>query len=110
MKIELVGFYPFKTRKNKNSPVGTCHIYLCDYDMDIKGILVMKKEKQCFFRFPFSQGIDEETGKKVLYEVISFTDPNKKKQILDFLKKTASKQIFKELNEFKKKNLVEKKE
>lgn len=94
MKIEFVGFYPSIRMKNKKSPIGTCHIYLCEpYNMDIRGILVVKRGKTLYFLMPRSKGIDEDTGEVVFYPIVAFTDDKIKDEVLDFLQNDVRKEL-----------------
>lgn len=100
MKIEFVGFYPvapaLKSRYKKM--LGTVHLYLIEEELDVRGILVMKSGKGLFFCLPYFQTIDAETGEKVRYPHIRFTNEEKHKKLIDFLHsevKPAIKTILK---------------
>ena len=110
MKIEFVGFYPSKVRKNYKSPLGTCHIYLCEpYNMDIRGILVSKRGKSTYFLLPVSKGYDEDTGNHVFYPIVAFTDLKIKEEILKFLQSEGMKEVEKVLSLEKANSLENKK-
>lgn len=103
MKFELVDFYPVSKKlppKNKNM-VGTVHIYAIDKNMDLRGILVFKRNKNIIFYLPNSTGFDEETGKKVYYPLYSFTSPDEHKSMLDFLHDEVKPTILEKIKDQK---------
>lgn len=75
MKIEIVDYYPHKTIKKVT--YGTLHVYVCDMDMDIRGIRVAVENKKIWIEMPFSKVIDKETGELVRFPLISFTEKEK---------------------------------
>ena len=93
MKFELVEFYQ---TKNTKKAIGTIHIYLIDIKLDIRGILVLKKEDKIFFSFPHFKAIDSDTKKMVSYPFIRFND-NTQKQMMDFLLNEVKPEILKRL-------------
>lgn len=88
MKFELVDFYPItdKNRGNaKKSFLGTIHLYIIDYDMDFRGIRVTKSGKSIFFQIPHISTQDHETGQKVRYPVIRWTNQKNHEEMMNFL-------------------------
>jgi hypothetical protein len=88
MEIEVVEFYPIS--KTKNTIRGTLHVYLIDYQYDIRGIHVFVKQltngrKYIYIDMPFSWGIDQETKLKVRYPILGFTDKAKQKEFMKAL-------------------------
>lgn len=81
MKVELVGYYPFCPKK-KLKYNGTCHIYLVDYGIDIRGILVKKKKVGYFVVMPMKKAYDPEEKKVVCYPALRFTDQKKQDEFL----------------------------
>lgn len=78
MKVEIVGFYKNTDKKTKIK--GTLHVYLVDFDLDIRGIAVHKGAKGgWFYQMPGRKTLDAETKEMVWYPHISFSD----KQIHD---------------------------
>lgn len=100
MKIEIVDFY----LKKKTGPkiMGTMHIYLIDYKMDIRGIHVYGSEKKYFYFLPSKSAIDPETKNKIWYPLISFSDQKLVNDLKDFLIKNGGKFINKRLEEIEK--------
>jgi hypothetical protein len=88
MKFELVDFYPI-TDKNrgraKKNVLGTVHVYVIDYELDIRGIKVVKCGNNLHFLMPHSFGIDLETGENVKYPIFRFTKQTHHEELMDFL-------------------------
>ena len=80
MKIELVEIYKEKT-ENKNF-IGTAHIYLIDYDIDLRGIGVFKKHNGYYCKLSDRFATDADTQKRVRYPVFRFTNPEKHKELM----------------------------
>ena len=97
MKFELVGFYPV-TEKNFSKAdrnlVGTVHLYCVDCKLDIRGIRVTNNGNTIFFNLPHVYGYDGDTGEKIRYPVIRFTDDEIQKEIFTFLKETCKTQAL----------------
>ena len=97
MIFEFVEFYETTEEKKKNSRnrcIGTVHIYIADFEMDIRGIRVIKNGNCIFFACPHFFDIDKETGEKVRYPLIGFTNEKKQKELLDFLHTVVKKRIL----------------
>lgn len=100
MNIEVVDFFP--AAKKKPSPlVGTLHIYLCDLNLDIRGIPVYRTTKDFFIKMPGGRGIDHETGAPVEYPIVNFTDPEKQRELIKAIRKLAIPFIQERLKEIK---------
>lgn len=80
MKVELVEIYKEKSQNKKF--VGTAHIYVCDYDMDIRGIGVFKKKGGYFCRLADRFALDE-NKQKVRYPVFRFTNQAKHLELMN---------------------------
>jgi hypothetical protein len=80
MNIEIVEFYPIPSKKKKL--MGTLHVYWIEACLDIRGILTSYNGSSWYFKFPSKKGIDPETGQEVFYPVLSFSDPNKWKEMI----------------------------
>lgn len=88
MKVEFVEFYPLASSLKKNrhkNTLGTVHVYLIDEEMDVRGILAIKSGKGIFFALPHFKTIDAESGEKVAYPHVRFTNQEKHKKLMDFL-------------------------
>jgi len=97
MKFELVEFYE-TTEENKaikgQKCIGTVHIYLIDCELDIRGINVTMNGKGVFFHIPHFWATDQETGKRIRYPLIHFTNDKTQKEMTDFLHKDVKPKIF----------------
>lgn len=88
MKFELVEFYPMseeERKKYKTKCVGTVHIYLIDYELDIRGIRVLPRKNGYFYHAPHFHFKDED-GKKGKYPLLRFVNEEKHKAFMKFLK------------------------
>ena len=110
MEIEIVGFYEINRDDSKNILTGTLHVYLVDYGMDIRGCYVVRKKNGILIFLPSKVGIDEETGKKVQYPCIQFTDPEKNKELLIQIRYKGISYILDEILKIKDKRKKYKKE
>ena len=97
MKFELVGHYPL-TDKNRGSlkenQLGTVHIYIVDYKIDIRGIRVHKAGKGIFFNFPHITSKDPDTGEGVKYPVFRLSDEKEHKELMDFLHQKVKPEVI----------------
>ena len=76
MEIEIIEFYPTSC-KSKNI-YGRLHVYLCDYDMDIRGIEVRKSNKQNFsIWMPSARGQSAKDKEWTRYSVFQFANNQK---------------------------------
>lgn len=81
MKVEVIEFYQDKEPKKKCTMSGTMHVYLSGFDIDLRGVLVLRNSKGYKFYLPGKLAIDED-GNKVIYPVLSFGDIRKQKQLI----------------------------
>lgn len=105
MKIEIVEFYPEK-KPVTNNYLGTLHIYLIDFDIDVRGIGVLKHGKGYRFRLPCKTGFDEDSGEKVKYPVFVFPNPTKLKDFFSSLLALARPYITNKFKEIESKKVV----
>lgn len=100
MQFELVEFYPIteKSQAKDKNLLGTIHLYVIDYQFDLRGIRVIKRGKNILFFTPHVFGLDHETGEKIRYPVFSFTNKKDHEDMMDFLKKEVKSEIEKRLN------------
>lgn len=94
MKIEVVDFFFLKKDKSFKKFCGTMHIYLIEYEMDIRGICVMHTKKKFFFEMPHRMAFDEEEQKVVRYPHLRFTNPAKHKEFMQELIYKGTKYIM----------------
>lgn len=103
MNLEFVEFYPnpnitFPITKRRNvKNIGTIHIYLIDYDIDLRGISINYEEGKIFFQFPHFRTIDEDTKKPVSYPHFRFMNQQKHKELFDFLKNEVKPIVLKRI-------------
>jgi DNA-binding cell septation regulator SpoVG len=77
-KIEVIGIYK---EKHMKKIWGTFHVYLIDKDIDIRGGRIFKDKNSFFIQMPQASGTDEETGKRITFPVLSFTDKDYEKAV-----------------------------
>lgn len=98
MKFELVEFYPEKKAlRGKRVCLGTVHIYAIDCELDLRGIAVSKHGKGMFFNFPHYSAIDSESGEKVRYPIVRWTNQKTHEEMMNFLHKEVKPEILKRL-------------
>lgn len=95
MKVEIVGFYKNLDKKFKG--YGTIHAYLVDYDIDIRGIVVLKGGKGYFYKMPGRRTIDAESKEPVWYPYLAFSNTEKTQDMIQSIKSEADKFLKKEL-------------
>ena len=93
MKIEIVEFYPIF--KKNNDIKGTMHIYIIDYELDIRGIFVTKQKKHWWFEMPYRSQYEKETKKEVRFPVICFTNQEKNDEFFKLLIENGKEYINK---------------
>ena len=102
MKFELVEFYESNKQirdKYSKKCVGTVHIYAIDCELDIRGINIHKNGNNIYFNFPHFNGVDNETGEKVRYPIIRWTNETIQTEMMDFLRNEVKPEILKRLKE-----------
>lgn len=88
MRYEFVEFYQLtedEKKKLKTNSVGTVHIYIVDYELDVRGIRVIPLKKGFFFEMPMYK-YREEGGKKGKYPALRFVNDEKQKDLIKFLR------------------------
>ena len=86
-KVEIIANYPKYRQKDKQGNwmiVGSCHVYLEDYDIDLRGIHYIWKKGKFHIRFPSKKG--EIDGKPCLYLIFSFCSQEKQKLLTQAIK------------------------
>jgi hypothetical protein len=74
MKIEVIEFYIEKNDPKAKKWKGTCHIYLIDHKMDIRGIKVFKNKNYIYVELPHLTSVDPKTKERVRYPLINFIE------------------------------------
>lgn len=77
MDIEVIKVYFYEKDIKKDLFLGTAHIRLKDYDIDLKGVYFKKRKDYWFVSLPALISTHPETKKKVRYPFFSF--PNREK-------------------------------
>lgn len=77
MNIEVINIYFYEKDIEKDLFLGTAHIRLTDYDIDLKGVYFKKRKDYWFVSLPSLISTHPETNKKVRYPFFSF--PNREK-------------------------------
>jgi len=91
MEIEIVEFYPiikdFKRMGEKN--MGQFHVYLCDYDIDIAGVIIQRKKGNHYIKLPLAYGYTNDTNERCFYPVFKFCNPEKNSDLRTSIKEKA---------------------
>lgn len=101
MKFELVEFYPAEEQangKSKKGFVGTVHIYLADYGIDIRGIGVCVNTGRMFFNMPNRVVNNHESGFVFKYPIITWRNDSVNKELMDFLHDKVKPIVLESLN------------
>lgn len=94
MEIEFVEFYPIHKKKPGSKLIGTIHVYVCDKNLDLKGIKIFKCGKSFFVKVPGTKGKDIDTKKDVHYPYASFCG-EEQEDFIASLRKVASNELKK---------------
>lgn len=109
MKFEFVEFYPInplrRTEKQvRRGVVGSLHIFLCDVNMDIRGINVeyhneKVMHKRIKYTLPHIPNWDEDKQQRVSFPTINFIVSKDRQALFTFLYGEVNKIVFKRLIE-----------
>ena len=94
MEIEVVEFYPKKVEREQMLLKGSLHVYLIDWQADLRGIFVHRIKDQWRFFLPFGWGIDLETTQEVRYPILSLTDGEKHRKLVSNIRKQGKEYIM----------------
>lgn len=86
MNIEIVAFYQHEKDDAKQTLFGTLHVYLVDYDIDLRGVFVSRRKDAWFFSLPSRPGFDQATGKAIRYPCITFKSREKQNELIDAIR------------------------
>ncbi len=105
MKVEVIDFYPRLIKDNKSNIIkyiGTISLYLIDYKIDLRGILVKKRKKKLFICLPGKIVTDTEINEKgekikknIFYQYFSFQEIEKQKDLIKSCQIETAKYIYK---------------
>jgi hypothetical protein len=95
IEIEVKNVYPAQRDDQKQLLKGGLHaiIRLGDIELNVRGILFSKTKEKYFFRLPFKSGINHETKLSVQYPILSFSDEELDKAMLDSIYEKAPSMI-----------------
>jgi hypothetical protein len=99
MNIEVVEFYVVDTSEDNEILSGTLHVYLIDYDIDLRGIFVSKKKNYWHFTLPYKKAVDGETGAILRYPIFSFANLEKNKDLFTAIRTKGREYIENLLNQ-----------
>jgi hypothetical protein len=95
MDIEVVEFYTMERNDEKQTLVGSLHVYLTEMDVDLRGVLVKKRKDSWYFELPFLFGKDPETKQKVKFPVFSFVNREKTSELRNVVRDKGKDYIIK---------------
>lgn len=93
MQVEVVEFYPDMTMREPY--IGTLHVYLPEYDIDLRGIRIIERGKVGFVYHMPEMFTKDNEGKKVRYPIWHFTNKEKQAEFIRILQKEGNPYISK---------------
>lgn len=90
MKVEVIEFYPNENFEKKSEVLGTFHVYLEEFDIDIKGVTFVKTKKGNFCFLPTKFGFDNNLKKNIWFPTVSFANKNTQKLLIKNINKACS--------------------
>jgi len=96
MNIEIVEAYPTQLGgQNKKRIAYSLHVYIIDFDIDFRGVIAIKYKDSYIIRMPSRTSLDEETQKYVQYPILSFSNREKFKELVNLIKEKTIEYISK---------------
>ena len=92
MKIDIIEFYPQVFDATKQILTGSLHIYIAEYDVDLRGLFVTRKGNSWHFSMPSRQTVDA-TGAPVRYPCFTFRSKERQKELMDAVRANGQKYI-----------------
>lgn len=77
MKVKVIGFYELFKNQEKKILKGSCHVYLEELGVDLRGVRATFTEGKPWIELPCLFEIDKKTKKKVKFPVLQFSDREK---------------------------------
>lgn len=96
MNIEIVEAYLI-VKKGKRV-CWSLHVYIPEYDMDLRGIKVYRRENSWFFQMPYLSNYDHEEKRIVKFPVIGFSEREKSKRLIENIQEKAKIYIEEKLS------------
>ena len=87
MKIEIVEAYPIVLAgQNKKKTAFSLHVYIIDFDIDLRGIYAIKYKDSYIIKMPYRNSVDSETKERVSYPVFKFMNQETMNKFLELIK------------------------
>lgn len=94
MNVEIQGAYPVmklnKLTKKQKQTGWSVHAYIVDYDMDLRDCFAIKVKDSWNVFLPGREVFDYETGKMTRFSLIDFVNQEKKKNLIEEIRKEFS--------------------
>ena len=100
MKIEFVKFYETARDDAREHLIGTLHIRLPEFGLNIKGVHVFRKKNDYWFiGLPNRKAFDKTLGKEITYSLILFDEKEKNALLMDSIRSEGRKFVENYLKE-----------
>lgn len=97
MEIEIIEAYEIRFKEGDKPKGWSLHIYLPEWEMDVRGIILKKYGGGWFMQMPFLTNYDKEEKKPVRFPLISFLERDKTKDLNQKIKEKAVEYVEKKL-------------
>lgn len=97
LKMEVVAFYEYERDDSKKFLSGSCHVYLIDLNIDLRGLRVVKNKDRWRIKIPYYITHDKETKQKVMYPIFTFADKNQHQTLCRTAKKLIRGYVLKDV-------------
>lgn len=92
MKLEIVKFYETARDDAREYLIGTLHIRLPEFGLNIKGVHVFRKKNDYWFiGLPNRKAFDKTLGKEISYSLILFDEKEKNTLLIDGIRNEGRK-------------------
>ena len=91
MKVEVIEFYQDLNDKKKKILRGSCHVYLEELDIDLRGIDVVFDNGKPWITLPTIINYDLDAKKDVMFPVIQFSNREKTLELRKSVAKAVKK-------------------
>lgn len=92
MKIEVVEFYPL-LKMAKHGKIGTLHVFVADYNLDIRGINVFFRKNRLYFFTPSITFLDPKSKSLVSYPIVNLAIKDSKKTFIREMRNAGNKYV-----------------
>jgi len=104
LKIEIVEMYPYERIDAKGVFKANMHVYVIDWDLDIRGFTFHRKGDKYKVFFPNNRNFDRDEQKMVRFPVLNFSRKEKNEIFIKVVVEEAKKYFIKEV--FPKKEII----